>query len=94
MARYMGVSLEELHRRYLIRRGKRLEMRVVQGHCIFYGPDGLCSIHPVKPFPCRQWPLHPSILGDRWAWEAIKKDCPGFAEDATYEEICGFIRGD
>ncbi len=92
MAAHLGISVDELHRRYLVHKGKRVEMRIVEGHCIFYGKDGLCSIHPVKPFPCRQWPLHPSILGDRAAWEAIRKDCPGFAEDADYEDVCRLIQ--
>ncbi len=77
--------------KFLLTKGNRTEMKVIDGHCIFYGNDGLCKIHPVKPFHCRQWPLHPSILGDPNAYEAIKKDCPGFRDDASYEEICQLV---
>lgn len=28
-----------------------------QGRCVFLGEDGLCTIHPVKPFECREY-LH------------------------------------
>ena len=24
------------------------------GQCVFYGEEGLCEIHPVKPFECRE----------------------------------------
>lgn len=26
-----------------------------RGKCIFYNSDGLCEIHPVKPFECREY---------------------------------------
>ncbi len=87
ISEWLGISEEEFRRRYCVQKKNRLEMRVVNGHCIFYGPNGLCEIHAVKPFPCRQWPLHPSIVVDKTAWQAIQKDCPGFAKDISHEEI-------
>jgi len=78
--------------RYCVQKKGRVEMKVVDGHCIFYGEDGLCMIHDVKPFQCRRWPLHPGILGDESAWRAIKADCPGFSEDVEYEDVCRFVR--
>ncbi len=92
VANYLAIGEEELFERYLKRNGKRVEMQVVDGHCIFYGEDGLCKIHPVKPFHCRRWPLHPSMLHDENAWHAIKADCPGFSDDATWEDVKRLIR--
>jgi Fe-S-cluster containining protein len=92
MAEYLGLSLAELTERYLLVRPHRTEMKVVDGHCIFYGDDGLCKVHPVKPFHCRRWPLHPSILHDEQAWKAIKADCPGFSEDATWQDACRLVK--
>ena len=92
IARFLGVDQDELTRQFLVKKGSRTEMKVVDGHCIFYGDDGLCRIHPVKPFHCKQWPLHPSILGDVNAFEAIKKDCPGFGKNASYEAICRLVK--
>ncbi len=91
IADFLGMTTEELLERYCRVRGNRVEMRVVEGHCVFYGDDGLCRIHRVKPFHCRRWPLHPAILGDQGAWEAIKADCPGFKEGVTWEDVCGLI---
>ncbi len=92
IAGYLSLSLGDFLDKFCVRKGRRVEMRVVDGHCIFYGDDGLCTIHPVKPFHCRRWPLHPSILNDSAAWEAIRRDCPGFSEQATYEQVCNLIR--
>jgi len=86
------MTVDETFSKYLVKKGKRVEMKIVDGHCIFFNQDGLCSIHPVKPFHCRRWPLHPSILGDEGAWEAIKADCPGFDPGVTYEMICAFLK--
>ncbi len=92
IAKFLGLSVDELLERYGVIKGNRVEMKVVDGHCIFYGDDGLCMIHAVKPFQCRRWPLHPSILGDEAAWRAIKADCPGFAEDAEYDDVCRLVK--
>ncbi len=92
IAKFLGLSMDELLEKYGVIKGNRVEMKVVDGHCIFYGDDGLCRIHEVKPFQCRRWPLHPSILGDEAAWRAIKADCPGFDEDAEYEDVCRLVK--
>ncbi len=92
IAAFLGLTIQELLERYCVRKKGRVEMKVVEGHCIFYGEDGLCMIHDVKPFQCRRWPLHPGILGDEAAWRAIKADCPGFSEDAEYEDVCELVR--
>ena len=89
---FLDIAQQELFEEFFIRNGNRVEMRVVDGHCIFFGTNGLCRIHPVKPFHCRRWPLHPSILHDQNAWQAIKADCPGFADDATWEEAVELVR--
>ena len=92
IAAFLGIGTDEMLEKYCVTKPVRTEMKVVDGHCIFYGNDGLCMIHPVKPFNCRRWPLHPSILDDPGAWEAIRKDCPGFSEDASWEDVCSLVR--
>ena len=84
MARHLALSLERFEETYLVRKGRRVEMRTEGGHCVFY-QGGLCRVHPVKPFHCRRWPLHPAILEDRAAWEAVRSDCPGL-RGLTWEE--------
>ena len=88
IASYLGLSLSDFLERYTVLRGKRVEMKTVNGHCIFYDEEeSLCKIHPVKPFHCRQWPLHPSILKDPESFEIIRRTCPGFSPKATWEDV-------
>ncbi len=92
MAAFLGISLNQLRKDYLVIGTGSISMKIVDGHCIFYRADGLCHIHPVKPFHCKRWPLHPSILADEAAWKAIKADCPGFSPDITWEQAKMLVR--
>lgn len=76
MVAHFGMEEEEVIRRYLRVTGKVIQMQVVDGHCIFYRDNG-CTVHQARPWRCRQWPLHPSILTDPANFSAIKDSCPG-----------------
>ena len=87
MSAYLGMSEAEFLERFTVRRGGRLEMRTIRGHCVFYDPEMGCRVHPVKPDRCREWPLPPAILKSRENFEIIRASCPGFAEGLTWEEF-------
>ena len=86
MAAYLKLSIEELKERYLREKEGVIQMRIVDGHCIFY--NGGCTVHPGKPWRCTEWPLHPSILLDRHNFETIRDSCPGIGKEISYEEFC------
>nr|MBF0221000.1 YkgJ family cysteine cluster protein [Desulfobulbaceae bacterium] len=86
MASYIGLPIGELKKRYLRETDNVVQMKIVDGHCIFF--NGGCTIHPGKPWRCTQWPLHPSILQDRNNFETIKASCPGISKSVSYEEFC------
>ena len=48
---------------------------LIHGYCIFW--DKLCTIHPVKPLMCRQWPFLKSVLVDSKNWQIMAGACPG-----------------
>ncbi|MBU0674574.1 MAG: YkgJ family cysteine cluster protein [Proteobacteria bacterium] len=82
---YLRLPLEEVTRKYLRITDNVIQMQTVDGHCIFFR-DG-CTVHPGKPWRCREWPLHPSIMKDTSNFEAIKKSCPGITRDHSYDEF-------
>lgn len=88
---YLRLSQEEVFRRYLRVNGGVVQMKIVEGHCIFFR-DG-CTIHPGKPWRCGQWPLHPSILADEANLSAIRASCPGLNRDLEYAEFCTILTG-
>jgi Fe-S-cluster containining protein len=56
-----------------------------RGWCRFYGVDKGCSIHPVKPEPCRLWPFFSANIGDEGTWKAAQEACPGINPDCSFE---------
>jgi Fe-S-cluster containining protein len=86
MINHLGLKREEVARRYWRQTGNTVQMKTVNGHCIFYR-DG-CTIHAGKPWRCTQWPLHPSILESQENFAIIKNSCPGINRELEYDEFC------
>jgi uncharacterized protein len=86
MIDYLGLSREEVARKYWRQTGNTIQMITVDEHCIFF--ENGCTIHSGKPWRCTQWPLHPSILTDENNFKAIKESCPGINRELSYEEFC------
>ena len=90
MAAYLEMPIAQVKEKYLRENCKVIQMKIVDGHCIFY--DNGCTIYSGKPWRCTQWPLHPSILSDQANFETIKQSCPGIDDDTDYEEFCKHLR--
>ena len=58
-------------------------------YCIFW--DGLCSIHPVKPRMCKEWPFLKSVLVDINNWHIMASQCPGIRTDVPDSTIEAFV---
>jgi hypothetical protein len=86
MVNHLRLPLAEVTEKYLRVTGNVIQMKIVDGHCIFYN-DG-CRIHPGRPWRCRQWPLHPSILLDENNLSAIRDSCPGLDKSLSFAEFC------
>jgi Fe-S-cluster containining protein len=86
MVAHLGMERKEVARKFWRQTGNTIQMKIVDGHCIFY--DNGCTIHAGKPWRCTQWPLHPSMLSDRGNFEIIKESCPGINSEISYEEFC------
>ena len=90
MVQALGLSREEVRERYWRVTGSVVQMKVVDGHCIFY--DQGCTVHQGRPWRCAQWPLHPSMLSDQDNFETIKASCPGINQEISYQEFCRILR--
>lgn len=86
----LGRSEEEVRQKYWQLTGKIVQMKIVDGHCIFY-KDG-CTVHKGRPWRCGQWPLHPSILSDENNFHTIADSCPGIKKEIGYEKFCQILR--
>ena len=92
MVRVLGLSRDEVARRYWRITGSIVQMQVRDGHCIFYDDTVGCTVHEGRPWRCRQWPLHPSMLDDENNYRTISESCPGIRTDIDYAEFCRILR--
>ena len=89
MVKHLRLPLAEVTEKYLRVTGNVTQMQTLDGHCIFYR-DG-CMIHQGRPWRCRQWPLHPSILIDESNFSAIRDSCPGINKSMIYDDFCQIL---
>lgn len=90
MCETLGMAREEVAGKYWRISGNVVQMKTVDGHCIFY--DEGCTIHGGRPWRCREWPLHPSILGDENNFRTISDSCPGIRKGISYDEFCAALK--
>lgn len=58
--------------------------------CIFW--DDLCSIHPVKPKMCRDWPFIKSVILEPKNWEIMSGACPGIRTEFPLTVVADCIK--
>lgn len=85
MQQYLGLDHDQLAKKYWRRTGHIVQMKTVDGHCVFYR-DG-CSVHPGRPWRCAQWPLVPALLNSAEDFNIIKESCPGIRPELSYAEF-------
>ena len=91
ISRYLEVPADRLIGYYTRKSGgRRLIAQGDNGYCIFW--DEVCTIHPVKPKMCRQWPFIPGILVDVGNWRAMAASCPGMDVDAPDQKILDCVK--
>ena len=88
-ADFLKITESEFHQKYLRRIGLRksiIEDRYTKD-CIFLkNIDGQkrCSIYPVRPSQCRNWPFWSENLKTPHNWNQIAKNCPGINRGRLY----------
>jgi len=90
IASHIGLGRERFIETYCSQSGgKPVLIQGEDGRCIFW--DKLCTIHPVKPRMCRQWPFIPAILVDVLNWRIMAASCKGMRTDLSDEEIAACV---
>ena len=90
MLSFLKISRAEALSKYWNIREDVVQMKIKNGHCIFF--DNGCTVHPARPWRCRQWPMVPAILHDPVNLHIIQDSCPGLNKDATYGAVCAMVR--
>lgn len=89
MLHELNITKEQALDKYWRRSGNVVQMKVVEGHCIFFS-DG-CTVHKVRPKKCREWPLVQAMIVDKVNFESIKESCPALKDGCSYEDVVAEI---
>ena len=88
---YLNIDPEHFVDKYCqVSGGKSVLAQDRNAYCVFW--DGLCTIHPVKPRMCRNWPFIKSVLVDINNWHIMAALCPGIRTDFPDSAIKECIR--
>ena len=94
IAEYLKISPAQLRREYLKRVGLRSSIieHPETKDCIFLqsrGGEKCCTIYPVRPVQCRNWPFWPLNLTGPDDWNRVAKKCGGINRGRlySYDEI-------
>jgi len=91
IAEYLRIPAETVRHRYCVLSGdKRMLAQGDNGYCVFW--DRVCTIHPVKPRMCRQWPFIASVLTDVTNWAIMADGCPGMRVDVDETAVLACVR--
>lgn len=86
ICRYLGLERNTFIRRYCQMSGDRpVVAQGLNGYCILW--DKVCTIHPVKPRMCKNWPFIENILVDATNWQAMAASCPGMRTDFSHNQV-------
>jgi Fe-S-cluster containining protein len=87
MAALLNLPEAEFGRRYVEDSDLGPRLTVSNGVCVFLMEGGLCRVHAVKPFICRQWPFLPAILLDPDELDNAKTACPGLNPGCNHQDF-------
>jgi len=87
MAALLELAEAEFCRCYVEASDLGPRLTVANGVCVFLMDGGLCRVHAVKPFICRQWPFLPAILLDPDELENAKTACPGLNPACNHKDF-------
>lgn len=83
IAAHLGMDERAFASRYLqAGDGERDAARLKEGlghRCVFLqdGREAGCTIYPVRPAKCREWPFWPEVLVDASLLAFVERTCPG-----------------
>jgi hypothetical protein len=93
IAVFLHIERTQFLEKYCLAKNGRvyIHVREEDGYCHF-AREGKCTIHPVKPTPCRQWPFFQPMLTDQANWETARLSCPALAPYKSLEDYLKGIR--
>jgi uncharacterized protein len=92
IARFLNLSSGDFIHQFCLAKNGKIYIHIREdGYCHF-SQEGRCSIHAVKPTPCRQWPFFKPMLTDQANWETARHSCTALAPFETLEDYLNQVK--
>ncbi len=89
---FLNFSPRDFLKKFCLEKNGRVYIHIRKdGYCHF-SREGKCSIHTVKPSPCRKWPFLRPMLTDQPNWETVRNSCPALAPYKTLKDYLKRIK--
>ena len=89
---FLNCSPRDFLKKFCLEKNNRIYIHIREdGYCHF-SREGKCSIHAVKPRPCRKWPFLDPMLSDQPNWETVRLSCPALAPYKTLKDYLKRIK--
>ncbi|OGP51150.1 MAG: hypothetical protein A2Y79_03415 [Deltaproteobacteria bacterium RBG_13_43_22] len=86
IAIFLNLSPREFLEKFCLEKNGRIYIHTREDGYCYFSQEGRCSIHAVKPDPCRRWPFFPPMLVDQANWETVRNSCPALAPFKTLDD--------
>jgi Fe-S-cluster containining protein len=86
IARFLSLSPQVFLEKYCLSKNGKVYIHIREDRYCHFAQDGKCTIHAVKPVPCRRWPFLKPMLSDQPNWETARLSCPALAPFQSLEE--------
>lgn len=88
IAGFIHCDIDEFKSKFCSKSGSKFVLSQSEnGKCIFFDSEKQCTIHPVKPRMCRNWPFIPTVVSHPENWNAMADSCPGMKKDIPYDAL-------
>ncbi|HMK66052.1 MAG TPA: YkgJ family cysteine cluster protein [Thermodesulfobacteriota bacterium] len=86
ISRFLNLSPQDFLKTYCLQKNGKVYIHTREDGFCHFSKEGRCSIHSVKPSPCRLWPFFAPMLADQANWDVARNSCPGLAPFETLED--------
>ncbi len=86
IAKYKGLSKKKFEAEFVRRKnGGRASLKERSNYdCILLDDHG-CSVYPVRPKQCVDYPFWPEVMDSRQSWKEERPQCPGIGEGTLHD---------
>lgn len=86
ISRFLKTTPQNFLQAFCLEKNGKIYIHTQKDGFCHFSREGKCTIHPVKPGPCRKWPFFDPMLRDQFNWEVARQACPAISPYLTLKD--------